>query len=309
MTEADAVKEAQIALAPFSLEIQKVDWWTAYSIKQSVAETFFAHERVFLAGDAAHLHSSAMAQGMNTGIHDAVNLGWKLGGYLTGLYDKSILETYATERHPAALELIRLDKAFATMISGQVPDEYVGMKGDVNGILTKIFDEQLPFTTGLGILYDKNAINRMPTYGNLQCGWRCPDGLLYSPGSQIPQRLQQLTRNKGLFYVVVFAGQPHITSTNYQTLQPKVSASAQGVRRCTELLTIIAGNFSLAESVLGVSPIGRAFYDREHTVHLRYGMSTTSGGIAVLRPDGLLGYAAALTGWDTVVEYFEAFVP
>jgi pentachlorophenol monooxygenase len=62
--------------------------------------------RVFLAGDAAHVHSPAGGQGMNTGIQDAANLGWKLAAVLNGA-DESILDTYQGERHPVGKMVLR----------------------------------------------------------------------------------------------------------------------------------------------------------------------------------------------------------
>jgi hypothetical protein len=62
--------------------------------------------RVFLAGDAAHVFSAAGAQGMNTGIQDAVNLAWKLAGVVNGLYEPGILDTYDTDRHLAAERIV-----------------------------------------------------------------------------------------------------------------------------------------------------------------------------------------------------------
>src|SRR5690349_24130639 len=57
--------------------------------------------RVFLAGDAAHVHSPAGGQGMNTGLHDAANLGWKLAAELQGWARPGLLDSYHDERHPA----------------------------------------------------------------------------------------------------------------------------------------------------------------------------------------------------------------
>jgi 2-polyprenyl-6-methoxyphenol hydroxylase-like FAD-dependent oxidoreductase len=63
--------------------------------------------RVFLAGDAAHVHSPAGGQGMNTGLQDAVNLGWKLAAVLQGRAPEALLETYHAERHPVGAEVIK----------------------------------------------------------------------------------------------------------------------------------------------------------------------------------------------------------
>jgi hypothetical protein len=64
--------------------------------------------RVFLAGDAAHVHSPAGGMGMNTGIQDAVNLGWKLAMAVHGQAGDELLDTYESERHPVGKLVLRL---------------------------------------------------------------------------------------------------------------------------------------------------------------------------------------------------------
>jgi 3-(3-hydroxy-phenyl)propionate hydroxylase len=63
--------------------------------------------RVLLAGDAAHVHSPMGGQGLGLGVHDAVNLGWKLGQVVTGTSPATLLDTYRAERHPVAAEVLR----------------------------------------------------------------------------------------------------------------------------------------------------------------------------------------------------------
>ncbi len=65
-------------------------------------------DRVFLAGDAAHVHSPAGGQGMNTGISDAVNLGWKLAAVVSGAAEESLLDSYTAERLPVAAGVLGL---------------------------------------------------------------------------------------------------------------------------------------------------------------------------------------------------------
>ncbi|MFJ4206098.1 FAD-dependent monooxygenase [Streptomyces sviceus] len=67
----------------------------------------YRHERVFLAGDAAHVHLPLGAQGMNTGIQDALNLGWKLAAAVHGWAPKNLLDTYHAERHPVGAAVLR----------------------------------------------------------------------------------------------------------------------------------------------------------------------------------------------------------
>jgi hypothetical protein len=71
--------------------------------------------RVFLAGDAAHVHSPAGGQGMNTGIQDAANLGWKLAAAAQGWAPDGLLDTYESERHPVGRLVLRSSGAIIRM--------------------------------------------------------------------------------------------------------------------------------------------------------------------------------------------------
>ena len=74
--------------------------------------------RIFLAGDAAHVHSPAGAQGMNTGIQDAWNLGWKLALVTRGVADEALLDSYDAERRPVGGFVVRFtDRAFSAATS------------------------------------------------------------------------------------------------------------------------------------------------------------------------------------------------
>jgi 3-(3-hydroxy-phenyl)propionate hydroxylase len=67
----------------------------------------YRDRRVLLAGDAAHVHSAMGGQGLNTGVQDAVNLGWKLAQVVSGISPDSLLDTYHAERHPVAARVLR----------------------------------------------------------------------------------------------------------------------------------------------------------------------------------------------------------
>jgi 2-polyprenyl-6-methoxyphenol hydroxylase-like FAD-dependent oxidoreductase len=87
------------------LGVREVGWLSRFHCdERQVAE--YRHGRVFLAGDAAHVHSPMGGQGMNTGIQDAVNLAWKLDAVLGGAGD-DVLDTYQSERHPIGRRVLR----------------------------------------------------------------------------------------------------------------------------------------------------------------------------------------------------------
>jgi 2-polyprenyl-6-methoxyphenol hydroxylase-like FAD-dependent oxidoreductase len=80
----------------------------------------FRYNRIFFAGDAAHIHSPAGGQGMNTGIQDAYNLAWKLALTINGKGSDKLLDTYNLERLPFARQLVKsTDLAFFMATSGR----------------------------------------------------------------------------------------------------------------------------------------------------------------------------------------------
>lgn len=94
------------------LDIKTVKWFSTYRVHSRRVDKF-RDRRVFLAGDAAHIHTPAGGQGMNTGIGDAYNLAWKLALVLRGTANDSLLDTYDAERLENAKNLLETtDRAF-----------------------------------------------------------------------------------------------------------------------------------------------------------------------------------------------------
>ncbi|WZO97360.1 FAD-dependent monooxygenase [Isosphaeraceae bacterium EP7] len=98
------------------LRVSKVNWFSTYRVHHRVTDRFRIG-RVFIAGDAGHVHSPAGGQGMNTGIGDAVNLAWKLAAVLQNRASPALLETYEAERLPFARLLVSTtDTAFRFLV-------------------------------------------------------------------------------------------------------------------------------------------------------------------------------------------------
>jgi phenol 2-monooxygenase len=314
ITEEFVKQEAAKAMAPFKIEFVKIDWWTLYSIGQRVADTFQYKGRILLAGDAAHTHSSGAAQGMNTGVHDAVNLAWKLGGVLKGWYTPEVLKTYSPERRTVAQHLIKLDKTISTLISGHIPESYTSNvhDGDANSILLDVIESSAQFTIGLGVAYEPDGyLNKAVGVTCVRAGRRAPDVLVQKPGSRFPTRLYELTKNNGKFWVVVFAGEPLRTAASLKALRAYLDSADSFTKRLTDtfnFLTIIAGTGLQPDEALGVDRFGHACYDVDHAAYTRYGISTAEGAIVVLRPDGILAHAAELDQGVEIGRYFDAIV-
>ncbi|MEV6496205.1 FAD-dependent oxidoreductase [Streptomyces prunicolor] len=88
-------------------DVTEVRWASDFRPRAALADRF-QQGRVFLAGDAAHVHSPAGGQGLNTSVQDAYNLGWKLSAVLRGEAPASLLDTYEEERRPNAAEMLGL---------------------------------------------------------------------------------------------------------------------------------------------------------------------------------------------------------
>jgi pentachlorophenol monooxygenase len=92
-------------LAPEPATARNLRWSSVFRISHRIVDSY-GHGRVFVAGDAAHIHPPTGAQGMNTGIQDAINLGWKLALAVDGVAVDGLLDSYDAERRPIGEEVV-----------------------------------------------------------------------------------------------------------------------------------------------------------------------------------------------------------
>ncbi|WP_299771662.1 FAD-dependent monooxygenase [uncultured Tateyamaria sp.] len=133
LTPDDLIAAAKRILAPYTLDVKDIVWWSVYEIGQRVTDQFAdtgpddaTPPRVFIAGDACHTHSPKAGQGMNVSMQDAFNLGWKLQTVLEGRASPDLLHTYSAERQAIAQDLINFDRDFARAFAarGQDPQTF-----------------------------------------------------------------------------------------------------------------------------------------------------------------------------------------
>lgn len=111
----DEIERQILEDTELNLDIYNVNWFSTYRV-HSRRVNKFSEGRCFLAGDAAHIHSPAGAQGMNTGIQDGYNLAWKLAMVLRGNADEKILLTYNEERIEVATRLLETTDRFFDLL-------------------------------------------------------------------------------------------------------------------------------------------------------------------------------------------------
>jgi 2-polyprenyl-6-methoxyphenol hydroxylase-like FAD-dependent oxidoreductase len=134
--------------------------WRTYFGLQHRHATRYRAGRVFLAGDAAHVHSPAGAQGMNTGIQDAWNLGWKLALVCRGLAEEALLDSYDAERRPVGGFVVRFtDRAFSVATS-------------TNPLLRALRTQLVPRVLPLALRFDRAMASGFRTVSQLNISYR-----------------------------------------------------------------------------------------------------------------------------------------
>lgn len=144
--------------------------WSSRFLSERRQARHYRSGRVFLAGDAAHVHSPLGGQGMNTGIGDAMNLGWKLAAAVRGSAPAWLLDTYEDERHAVGASVLKLTDVFNQLVLGNSKPRRL-LRSAVIGTVTRVprgrrlLGERL---SGIGIAYphsrdeDRLVGRRMP---------------------------------------------------------------------------------------------------------------------------------------------------
>ena len=149
----DDFKQALRAIAGTDFGAHSPRWLSRFGDATRLAERYRAG-RVLLAGDAAHIHPPAGGQGLNLGLQDAVNLGWKLAAQIRGWAPEELLDTYETERRPVAEDVLNNTRAQVLLASADAGPRAV------RGLLTELmdFDEVnrhlIEKVTATGVRYD-----------------------------------------------------------------------------------------------------------------------------------------------------------
>src|SRR5207302_378762 len=115
----DELREALVSVYGTDFGLRRASWISRFTDMTRQAASY-RHRRVLLAGDAAHVHPPQGGQGLNTGVQDSVNLGWKLAQVVEHRSPESLLDTFHAERHPVGARVLRYTMAQAALTT---PDE------------------------------------------------------------------------------------------------------------------------------------------------------------------------------------------
>ena len=211
--------------AGIELEITNVNWFSTYKVHTRHVERF-SEGRCFLAGDAAHVHTPAGGQGMNTGIQDAYNLAWKLAFVLRGKASARILDTYNAERLENAERLLETTDRMFNLAAGS--DWFLNL------IRTTVFPPMakyilaidavkkrfFPLISQIGISYRKHALSRHAgdEHFSVKAGDRMPYFL--ADGASIYDKLRGAN-----FHLLVFSD----GASDYRTTREEIEREYAGL--------------------------------------------------------------------------------
>jgi 2-polyprenyl-6-methoxyphenol hydroxylase-like FAD-dependent oxidoreductase len=240
------------------LRLYEPTWLSLYRVNIRMVDQY-RKGRVFLAGDAAHVHPPTGGQGMNTGIQDAYNLGWKLGLVLRGA-PASLLDTYEEERLPVAASVLGI----TTRLSLEFRERGNQLSRD-------------PETLQLGLQYRNSSLSPQPSGSplSLQPGDRAPDAPLLDPkGNRI--RLFDLLRGPQFTLLILGTtdvagrdrfGERYREKVHLYAICPEATSPEPGEARPSSLLF------------------------REEGGHLSQAYGVKDRALVLIRPDGYIGWS------------------
>jgi len=278
---------------------------TRFHVNQRRTE-HYAQGRIFLAGDAAHIHSPIGAQGMNTGIQDALNLGWKLALTVKGQASARLLESYETEREQVGEALLRGTDRTTRLALTRNP-----LLLALRDALAPILFSSLPVAAHrlaealaeINIAYPHSPItvDQRDNKGTLRAGDRAPNALVRTREGAEPQPLFEVFNSEHSILLVLTAQQE----------------AAAVERQWGEIVALLSGGYhEMIEAYLvtekatsGLDQEARQIlHDFTGELHQRY--EAEQGGLVLIRPDGYIGFWGQFGATETLRGYVQGlFVP
>ncbi|KAK2666833.1 hypothetical protein RAB80_017254 [Fusarium oxysporum f. sp. vasinfectum] len=206
-TPENIIKSLKEVLHPYEINVSRIDWCGVFGTRQRISSSASKHSRVFLAGDALHVHSPRAGIGMNFSIQDAFNLGWKIAHVLKGISPLSILKTYDEERGLTTNQLIAFDKALSKQSNLK---ENFSVKGTSNGI-----KDALPFSSTTAIEYEAGLfvakeggpiVSKQHLASGIVVGRRLPSHVVEKHATGEAVDFGKSFPSDGRYRIVIFAG-------------------------------------------------------------------------------------------------------
>lgn len=279
LDECEAIVRARVgaSIAPSDLA------WSAYFRLHSRMVDRLCHGRVFFAGDAAHVHSPAGAQGMNTGIQEAFNLGWKLARVLGAGTPERLLDTYHAERHPIERDVLR-QTGFITQIVEADHGAMKLLRDHVVPLLASfgpVRDAVRRTVSELGVQYRKSPLTLERVLdGGPRAGERAPDALVHvvdGPLGRAPGTARLYDLHDPASFTLLLLEEPASADTGDTGDVPPMPADAQALAQGLE---------RIMPGAVRTWRVADAESDGDDGLAQVYGRSRPS--FYLLRPDGYI---------------------
>jgi 2-polyprenyl-6-methoxyphenol hydroxylase-like FAD-dependent oxidoreductase len=274
--------------------------------------------RVFLAGDAAHSHTPHGGQGMNTGVMDGHNLGWKLAHTVLGITNPIVLDSYVDEREPVWHQLVKRTDFIKDVVERRkfsirfltdfilpvLPKSVLQKFGKTTSMLTLNY-RQSPISQDH---YRKNLLDYLPSHSRkIYSGDRAPDSyvqMITSQGLSVQGRLHHLLfgdRRLGNYSILYFNPQDH-TLSDYENFQELATKCQNYFKVKTAWFYVIPEGSSLVATTVPI------LLDIDNLSFKRYGLKTKT--LYLIRPDGYVAYLNQPFNPEKVMAYFQdIFLP
>jgi 2-polyprenyl-6-methoxyphenol hydroxylase-like FAD-dependent oxidoreductase len=258
-------------LAPEPTRARNLRWSSTFRISHRLVDRY-SQERVFVVGDAAHIHPPTGAQGMNTGIQDGVNLAWKLALAVQGLAVEDLLASYDAERHPVGEEVVGRTLRHAREGFEADPDD--------PSVVIRREAQLLVNYRGSSLVGDGGGLDAGPAPGD-----RAPDcGGLRRGAVNHPLRLFELGLVDGRHTLLLYA-EDYADLGTVTELRAIAERLTEGRIATYAVLSSRVGD--AAQAVAGLP----CLVDADGEYRAAYGAIARAGHL--IRPDGYLGYRAA----------------
>jgi 2-polyprenyl-6-methoxyphenol hydroxylase-like FAD-dependent oxidoreductase len=290
---------------PAGVRLTDPHWLAGFRIhERKVAD--YRRGRAFLAGDAAHIHSPAGGQGMNTGMQDAWNLAWKLALVQSGRARPALLDSYSQERGEVGEMVLRNAGRLTRVATVRNPllqfarNHLVGLLGHLTAF-RKNFVRTLSEMTVHYPHSPLNAESGGPGWDSagIHPGDRLPDTRLRQPGTSQEERLLAILRG-GTYDLLLLPAAPEAAAPQVWTdLRQRIEAAyAEGVR-----VHLILPGDSLPASLEGFPSV---WLDPDGSVRRLLGARESA--LALVRPDGYLAYRCQPPSWEELRAYLERYL-
>ena len=207
------------------LDFDEVLWFSSYKVHSRKADSF-ENGRCYIAGDAAHIHTPAGGQGMNTGIQDAYNLAWKMAYTIKGEVNINVLKTYNSERIENAKHLLQTtDRMFDIMAGINAFWNFIRLNffPAIMDLITKsaiVKKRIFPLISQTGVSYANSYLTIDSSIGKIKAGIRMPY-FIFSDGRQIFDYLAE-----PVFKILFFGNDDRNSSHQLNNIKLKMLAKA-----------------------------------------------------------------------------------